>query len=128
MYVCPSDNYTTSDDDTLSEALNMSYESIGRNIRKYRIERKMRQDDLAEATGLSANYIGMVERGEKIPSLESFISILNALSISSDMVLCDVITTGYRMKNSLLSEKIALLSKKNQDTVYAVIESLIENI
>ena len=42
----------------------MTTDSIGRNIRKYRVEKKMRQEDLAEKTGLSANYIGMLERGE----------------------------------------------------------------
>ena len=51
----------------------MKYASIGRNIRKYRKEKKMRQEDLAKKTGLSINYIGMIERGEKIPSLETLI-------------------------------------------------------
>lgn len=79
----------------------MELETIGRNIKKYRIEKKLRQEDLAEKTDLSANYIGMVERGEKIPSLETFISILNALEISADMVLADVLKQGYVVKNSL---------------------------
>lgn len=69
----------------------MTTDSIGRNIRKYRMEKKMRQEDLAEKTGLSANYIGMLERGEKLPALDTFISILNALEITADAVLCDVL-------------------------------------
>ncbi len=76
----------------------MKTDSIGRNIRKYRIEKKMRQEDLAEKTGLSANYIGMVERGEKIPALETFISIVNTLGVTSDAVLCDVLDNGYTVK------------------------------
>ena len=48
----------------------MQLDTIGKNIRKYR------QEDLAERAGLTTNYIGMVERGEKIPSLETFIKIL----------------------------------------------------
>ena len=117
-----------SDDDTPMEALHMEYESIGRNIRKYRTEHKLKQDELAEKAGLSSNYIGMVERGEKIPSLESLINILNSLDISADMVLCDELSIGYRMKNSLLLERIAKLSKEDQQIVYAVIESLVENL
>lgn len=62
-------------------------DTIGKNIRKYRLMKKFRQEDLAEKAGLTTNYIGMVERGEKIPSLETFIKILNALEVSSDMVL-----------------------------------------
>ena len=37
----------------------MQYNSIGTNIRKFRTEKKLRQEDLAERAGLSANYIGI---------------------------------------------------------------------
>lgn len=103
------------------------YESIGKNIRKYRQIKKLRQEDLAEITGLSSNYIGMVERGEKIPSLESFVAILNALEASADVVLADVLDTGYQVKDSLLAEKLTSLSKTERDRVYAVIDTLIQH-
>lgn len=103
------------------------YESIGKNLRKYRLQKKLRQEDLAELTGLSANYIGMVERGEKVPALETFITILNALEVSADVVLADVLATGYRVKDSLLAEKIASLSKNERERIYAVIDILIQH-
>lgn len=103
------------------------YESIGRNIRKYRQQKKLRQEDLAERTGLSTTYIGMVERSEKIPSLETFISILNTLEVSADVILADVLVTGYKVKDSLLAEKLASLSKNERDRVYAVIDTLIQH-
>ncbi len=104
----------------------MELETIGKNIKKYRIEKKLRQEDLAEKTDLSANYIGMVERGEKIPSLETFISILNALEISADMVLADVIKQGYIVKNSLLWDDIEKLSQQDRERIYLVVETLIK--
>lgn len=104
----------------------MELETIGRNIKKYRIEKKLRQEDLAEKTDLSANYIGMIERGEKIPSLETFISILNALEISADMVLADVLKQGYVVKNSLLDEDMKKLSQEDRERIYLVIETLIK--
>ena len=103
----------------------MELETIGRNIKKYRIEKKLRQEDLAEKTDLSSNYIGMVERGEKIPSLETFISILNALEISADMVLADVLKQGYVVKNSLFSEDMQKLSQDDRERIYLVIKTLI---
>lgn len=103
----------------------MEPETIGRNIKKYRIEKKLRQEDLAEKTDLSSNYIGMVERGEKIPSLETFISILNALEISADMVLADVLKQGYVVKNSLFSEDMQKLSQDDRERIYLVIKTLI---
>ena len=101
--------------------------SIGKNIRKYRIEKKKRQEDLAEKTGLSANYIGMVERGEKIPALETFISIINALGITADAVLCDVLDNGYIVKNSILNDKLQGLDKTERDKIYEVIDTLIKH-
>ena len=101
-------------------------ESIGKNLRKYRLERKLRQEDLAERAGLSTVYIGMVERGEKVPSLETFITIINILKVSADQVLADVLETGYRIKDSMLAEKLATLSKPERDRIYAVIDTLIQ--
>ena len=61
----------------------MKLDTIGKNIRKFREIKKLRQEDLAEKTDLTTNYIGMIERGEKIPSLETFINILNSLGVST---------------------------------------------
>ena len=104
----------------------MAYDSIGKNIRKYRLERKMRQEDLAERSGLSTNYVGMVERGEKIPALETFITILNVLGVSADMVLIDVLDVGYTIKDSMLGEKISSLSQEERERIYAVINTLLK--
>lgn len=105
----------------------MKLDTIGKNIRKYRLKKKLRQEDLAEKTGLTTNYIGMVERGEKIPSLETFIKILNALEVSSDMILADVLETGYIVKNSILNEKLAKLSPEDREQIYEVIDTLMKH-
>lgn len=105
----------------------MQLDTIGKNIRKYRLMKKYRQEDLAERTGLSANYIGMVERGEKVPSLETFINMLNALDVSADMVLADVLKTGYIVKNSILNEKMSKLAPEDRDKIYEVIDTLVRH-
>ena len=105
----------------------MGLESIGKHISEFRHLRKLRQEDLAEITGLSTNYIGAVERGEKIRSLETFIDILNALSISADMVLFDVLQEGYQVKASTLSDQLKTLSAKDQKRIFDVIDVLIKH-
>lgn len=127
MYVALSHAYTISDSDTPLGGGNVQFSSIGKNIRKFRLEKKLRQEDLAERSGLSTNYIGMVERGEKIPSLETFIGIINALGVTADMVLTEVLDTGYEVKNSMLNEKLKKLSKSERDKIYAVIDAMIQN-
>lgn len=105
----------------------MGLESISKNIRKYRLVKKLRQEDLAEKAELSTNYIGIVERGEKIPSLETFIGIVNALGVSADMILADVIDVGYTVKNSLLAEKMEKLSAEDREQIYDVIDTLMRH-
>ena len=102
----------------------MKLDTIGKNIRKFRLARKLRQEDLAEKTDLTTNYI--VERGEKIPSLETFIKIVNALGVSSDMVLTDVLETGYTVKNSMLNEKLEKLVPEDRNRIYEVIDTLVK--
>lgn len=104
----------------------MKLDTIGKNIRKFRLAKKLRQEDLAERTGLTANYIGMVERGEKIPSLETFIKILNVLGVSGDMVLSDVLDMGYIVKTSMLNEKLEKLTPEDRNRIYEVVDTLVK--
>ncbi len=101
--------------------------SIGRNIRKYRMAQNLRQEDLAEKTGLSVNYIGAIERGEKLPSLETFIDIANTLNVSADMLLCDVLNESYTIKNSLLAEKLEGIKRADREKIYDVIDTMIRH-
>lgn len=105
----------------------MKLDTIGKNIRKFREIKKLRQEDLAEKTDLTTNYIGMIERGEKIPSLETFINILNSLGVSADMVLSDVLDNGYTVKDSLLNEKLEKLVPEDRNRVYEVIDTMMKH-
>ena len=105
----------------------MDYRSIGSNIRKIRTQNKLRQEDVAERANLSVNYVGAVERGERLPSLETFITILNAIGASADVVLSDVLENGYEVKNSLLADRLKFLSKEELTRVYEVLDALLKH-
>lgn len=119
--------YTISVYSTLIGGAVMRLESIGKNIRKYRLMRKLRQEDLAEKADLSINYVGAIERGEKTPSLESLISIINALGVSADMILADVLDNGYLVKDSLLAQKLDKLPAEDRSQIYDVIDTMIKH-
>lgn len=100
----------------------MDLKTVGQNIKKYRIEKGIKQEALAEMADLTPNYIGMLERGDKTPSLNTLVNIANALGITSDMLLCDVLNASYEIKSSLVLDKINNLPPKEQKRIYAVIE------
>ena len=105
----------------------MDYRSIGSNLRKIRTQKKLRQEDVAERANLSVNYVGAVERGERLPSLETFILLLNSIGASADVVLSEVLENGYEIKTSLLAEKLKTLDKEDLERVYEVIDALLKH-
>jgi transcriptional regulator with XRE-family HTH domain len=55
---------------------------FGGRIKALRIEKGLTQEHLAEKSGLHKNYIGMIERGERNPSLINIEKIAKGLGIS----------------------------------------------
>ena len=54
---------------------------LAENIRYYRKQKKLTQEELAEKAGTAANYIGTIEIGKKFPSPKMIEKIAAALSI-----------------------------------------------
>lgn len=106
----------------------MEYKSIGKNIRKCRDELGITQEKLAEMVNLSVSYMGAIERGEKLPKLKVFISIANALKVSSDVLLSGVLDVGNQIIASELSEELSSLSKSDQIRIFNVLRTMIDNM
>jgi transcriptional regulator with XRE-family HTH domain len=57
----------------------VNYVEIGQRIRSCRLRTKTSQEKLAELAGISTSFLGGIERGEEILSLETLFRIANAL-------------------------------------------------
>lgn len=55
---------------------------FGKRVKELRTQNKLTQEQFAQKTGLHKNYIGMVERGERNPSLINIEVIANGLEIT----------------------------------------------
>ena len=55
---------------------------FGTHLRKLRTEKGFSQAELAFRGNFDRNYIGMIERGERNPSLKSLFGIAKALDIT----------------------------------------------
>lgn len=56
--------------------------SFGDRIRELRIKKDWSQEDLADKTNFHRTYIGMVERGERNPSLKNLKKFADAFGLS----------------------------------------------
>lgn len=65
--------------------------AMGRRIKSARQRASMSQERLAELVNLSAVHISNMESGSGNPSLNTLVNIANALSVSTDDILCDSI-------------------------------------
>ena len=68
----------------------LDYEKMGIRIRQVRKAKGWSQDELAKKCGISMSFLGHIERGTRIMSLETFVSICAALDTGADELLWGV--------------------------------------
>jgi len=100
--------------------------AIGARIKAARERAGMTQEDLAAELEMSPTHISVLERGLKAPKLETLVNIANALHVSSDMLLQDVVLYAADGLASELSAAIAKLSPKEQERILNAIRALTE--
>lgn len=67
----------------------MNYFLMGERIRHYRQQKRLTQEQLAEKIDLSASFLGHIERGTRVASLETLMKICTALEVTPNDLLED---------------------------------------
>jgi transcriptional regulator with XRE-family HTH domain len=62
---------------------------FGRNVRKYRQQRKLTQEQLAFESEIDLTYMGGIERGKRNPSLLVMARIADALEVQLPKLLSE---------------------------------------
>ena len=70
------------DYDRNSEETKKNLKTFGSRIQELRKKNNLTQFELAEKIGLSTNFIGMVERGERNTSVDKIFKLAKAFNIS----------------------------------------------
>ena len=71
--------------------------------------------------------MSVIERGVKAPKLETFIKIANALNVTSDSLLLDVLDHSLQIAATELSEQIKHLPPKEQRKILKAVRILAED-
>ena len=106
----------------------MDSKTLGNRIREARIKKQHTQQKLAEMAGISQMYLGEIERGTKMPSLRSFIKIIEALDLSADYVLRDELSSGERYIYDEIAEKLKNLSPQQRKAASDILDAYIRNL
>lgn len=102
----------------------MNQIKLGKQIRKYRLLKKMTQYELSIAIDVSRNFISDLERGVKGCSLERLIQIANVLEVSMDSLLQGDLTNREDATKLEICQDIMKLDDSN----VALLQNIIENI
>ena len=105
----------------------MDQKAIGKRIKSAREKKGLTQEQLAEQVNLSRMHISVIERGNKLPRLETLINIANVLDVSADILLQDVVNNQIKLHTSEASNLIAQLSREDQRRVLAALHSFVES-
>lgn len=62
-------------------------DTLARNIRRIRGERRLSQEALADVAGLHRTYVGSIERSERNVSIDNIEKLANALRVSMSELL-----------------------------------------
>lgn len=102
----------------------MDLKALGQNIRRCRTEKQLSQEQLAGLVNLSSNYIGLIERGKKQPTLSVLIDILNALDASADLMLANDLNYVKTRKKEVMDEEFKSAMREDLNLAYKVIQEL----
>ena len=105
----------------------MDQKAIGKRIKSAREKKGLTQEQLAEQVNLSPMHISVIERGNKLPRLETLIKIANVLDVSADTLLQDVVNNQIKLRTSEASNLIAQLFREDQRRVLAALHSFVES-
>lgn len=74
----------------------MDNRSFGHRVRLERRRKRLTQEALAERIGVSASFMGHIERGTRATSTETLVALCNALEVSPAVLLCDSLAGSIR--------------------------------
>ena len=103
-------------------------ELFGQRLREQRIKHGLTLEQLAEKSELSSNYIGMVERGLKEPGLATIVKLLNALNISADTLLCDLVPSASHVTDDEIRKRLEGLTPIQKKAALDLLDTYISNL
>lgn len=104
----------------------MDLKAVGQRIKAAREAKNITQEELAALVNLSTTHVSVIERGLKVTKLDTFVAIANALDVSADALLIDVVTHYVTGVTNELSDMIEKLPKDEQKRILNAVRALVD--
>ena len=104
----------------------MDAKAVGQRIKAAREKKNLTQEDLAALIDISPTHVSVIERGTKVPRVDTFVAIANVLEVSADSLLVDVVDHATEGVASELSAAIEDLPHDEKMRILKVVRILTE--
>ena len=102
--------------------------ALGEKLRQARQMKGYTQHALAQMADVGNVYLGEIERGLKMPSLNIFIKLIEALDISADYILRDELTSGQEYIYDEITQKLKNLTPGQRKTAVDILDAYLHNL
>ena len=96
-----------------------SVASVGKTIKKVRMDKKYSLEQVANDTGCSVDYLKDIESGKVIPPVGSLLTIARALHIDSGML--------FREQEDVMEKRVSAYTKRTDNYAYTTLTPGAEN-
>ena len=103
-------------------------ERFGAFIKKHRLAKKMTQEELAVALGLTKKSVCYFESGRTFPSQENIFKLSTILDMSLDEFVFGVSHFNHEISIPQINEMLQTLSNKEQGMALGALSTIIETI
>lgn len=105
----------------------MEADKVGMRIQKVRKAKGLTQADLSQMVDITPKYLSNIECGAKVPRLETFIAIANALEVDANTLLIDVLSVSSTIVGSEITKKISELPLQEQRRIERLFDIMLED-
>ena len=103
-------------------------ERFGAFIKKHRLAKKMTQEELAVALGVTKKSVCYFESGRTFPSQENIFKLATILDMSLDEFVFGVSHFNHEISIPQINEMLQTLSDKEQGMALATLSTIVETI
>ncbi len=105
----------------------MDRTAVAKRVAEARRARGMTQEELAAKADVSPTHISVLERGVKLPNLDTFIAIANALEVSADYLLQDVVSRSEESQSNELTSRIMELPDETRKRLINALKAFLQD-
>lgn len=99
---------------------------IGARIQKLRKQKGLTQDELSEKVNISSKYLSSIERGKENPTLNTFISIAEELSVDIEEFFTEIQLEDPKITKEMILSLIDEADEDQLKTIYQILAVIVQ--